>query len=230
MLADGQGLRASDPPGRRTATGGTGGGATVLDGRDRRARAAQAGAHPRRRLWQRAQHGRARPPRRRDGRSSCPTTSVAPGPRARRRRGGRRLGARDAVRRRQLRPGREPGRDRAPRGRPRRAARAASHGRPRRRAAGHRARLPVAVERPRRDQPPPSPLHPPLAAACRRAGRLEPGAHDLLQLAAAARGDRPARARSRQQGQDDRVEPRSVGAARRRSTGCSSARSRSRPR
>ncbi len=82
------------------------------------------------------------------------------------------LGAGDAVRRRQLRPGRQPGRDRAPRGRPRRAARAAPHGRPRRRAAGHRARLPVAVERPRRDQPPPPPLYPPLAAARRRAGRL----------------------------------------------------------
>ena len=49
----------------------------------------------------------------------------------------------------------------------------------------------------------------------RRAGRLAAGAHDLLQLAAAAGGDPAARARPLEH-QDDRVEPRPVGAARSR--------------
>ena len=44
-------------------------------------------------------------------------------------------------------------------------------------------------------QPPPSPLHPPLAAGGGRAGRLAAGAHHLLQLAAAAGRDPAAGAR-----------------------------------
>ena len=95
----------------------------------------------------------------------------------------------------ELRSRRLPGCDRAPAGRPGRPARAAPRRRSGRRPARHRSRLSVAVERSRRDQPSSPPLHPPHAAAGRRAGRLGDGAHHLLQLAAAARRDRAARAR-----------------------------------
>ena len=157
MRRNGQGLRAADPPaedrhwwyrGRRTVI------EEVLDGLDlpAPARILDAGCGSGRNMIELARHGavtgvelshderraRARP---------------------RLRRGHRRLGARDAVRRRQLRPRRQPRRDRASRGRPRRAARAAPHRRARRRAARDGPRLPMAVERARRDQPPPPPLH-----------------------------------------------------------------------
>ncbi len=107
--------------------------------------------------------------------------------------------------------------------------RAAAHGRTRRRAARHGARLSVAVERARRDQPPPPPLHASLASTRRRSGRLAPDAHDTLQLAAAAGRDRAARARPAQH-QDDRVEPRLVGSPGTAQLGAASVRSRSRRR
>src|SRR6266516_4611519 len=75
-----------------------------------------------------------------------------------------------------------------------------------------RARLPVALERPRRGQPPSSPLQRPIAAARRRAGRLAAGAQHALQLAPAACRDAAADTRPFQS-QDHRVEPRPVGAA-----------------
>ena len=60
--ANGQGLRAADPPGRGPPLV-VPGPAQGDRGRDGRPRAAAGRAHPRRRLRQRAQHDRARPPR-----------------------------------------------------------------------------------------------------------------------------------------------------------------------
>ena len=61
--------------------------------------------------------------------------------------------------------------------------------RPGRAAARDRARLPLALEQPRRRQPPPSPLYAHLAAEGRLRGRMGADADHALQLAAAARGD-----------------------------------------
>ena len=104
------------------------------------------------------------------------------------------------------------GRDRAPRGRPARAARAAPRGRAGRHAADHGARLPVAVERARRDQPPPPPLHAPLPAA-RSASRP---AGSRCARRTSTRCCCPAaillRVLDRFSRKTDRVEPRPVGA------------------
>ena len=61
-LAHGSGLRAADPP-RRGPPLVVPGRRLVLERVIERSASARAGAHPRRRLRQRAQHGRARPPR-----------------------------------------------------------------------------------------------------------------------------------------------------------------------
>ncbi len=115
---DGPRLRAADASGRgpplvvpRTAQS--------AGARDRRVAPAGARADPRRGLRQWAQHGRAGRARHCHGHRAVRHERRA-GARARRRRGGRGLGARDAVRGRQLRPGGLTRRDRAPRGRSRR--------------------------------------------------------------------------------------------------------------
>ena len=111
-------------------------------------------------------------------------------PRAGSGRGDRRIGHGHALQRWLVRFDGQPRRDRAPRRRCGRAGRAAARDQAWWGLARNSSCLPVAVEWPRRDQPPPPPLQPPHPTRGRPARRLAAGELRPLQLPIAPGRDR----------------------------------------